>query len=711
MADILSPEEQSVAPQESFDLVGALKAGHSKEDIASYLAEKKKFNIQGAKEEGYTDEQIISHLLGGGASKAFGVEFVRQLGSSAKGIGQILGVADDAQIRAEKEAADIYGALYPKTALAGSFAGAVGDPVALPATAIAPLKAATITGTLARQGAAQGALSGVLEPITKEGVDTGLFNWDRALNAIIGTAGGAAIGGGAGALIQRLTRKPEILAPKTAADEIADVLTGQPAKVADEAAPVVKAEETTIKTKEEQDLIDRLNKLKEDRLVLEEKIATGEPRPVTGELTPAQRMFAEGPERPSPLTGELSPTQKMFAEGPSVPRAVTGELTPMQRMFAEGPTTPRPITGGAQALTPMQRIALEGPQIEGMSAATKAAIDGPQLMPRPITGGASALTETQRMFLRGPQSPADIAKERLSKINEEIVNIENTLVRQAPLTPTQQTQITKIQKILDDNGFKTIDEAVAATAKTAEERAAAQARIDAGQTQTLEQLVRGFRSAGSAAVPPERLFAESYPFSSAPVAAIRATTETPVKGEGVFAKTKIEPVSHAETNDVLKQAVNFLDSKELKEMREGGKFSGTLKGTVDAGIAAARKAAQEEGSYLGWLFKEDDKGNFVNIDKSWNRGEIAAFMPIVRDASNIYKRLMDEAVNINMNGKLSDAALQDVMERMAYPIQIMGIFQAKRTQASRSLNAFKTLNTELKEGKNVKGFMNAGKTC
>ena len=41
----------------------------------------------------------------------------------------------------------------------------------------------------------------------------------------------------------------------------------------------------------------------------------------------------------------------------------------------------------------------------------------------------------------------------------------------------------------------------------------------------------------------------------------------------------------------------------------------------------------------------------------------------------------------------------------------MGIFQAKRTQASRSLNAFKTLNSELKEGKNVKGFMNAGKTC
>lgn len=704
MADILSPEEQSVAPQESFDLVGALKAGHSKEDIASYLAEKKKFNIQGAKEEGYTDEQIISHLLGGGASKAFGVEFVRQLGSSAKGIGQIARVADDAQIRAEKEASDIYGSLYPKTSIAGGFAGAVADPVAFPAAAVAPLKAATIVGTLAKQGAAQGALGGVLEPITKEGVDTGLFNWDRALNAIIGTAGGAAIGGGAGALIQKLTRKSEIPAPKTAADEIADVLTGQPAKVADEATPIVKAADEAI--------------------VPTERAMTGE-GVSTRIISDAETKAIE--TRIGQLSSEIDDLRWRQAEGvpkaeePSVAALLRGEAPVVQREATDLPTGGRDTMGlvspTREQQVPQVAALLQRAQPEpAVSAPTPRTPQQPALLKTDIE---SSIQRRQDEITRLQERLAEKARLEEAKTKPELIQVETvkkvpTVAKEteaAPLTPAEQAKVTQLQQVLDKNGFKTVDEAVAATAKTAEERAAAQARIDAGQTQTLEQLVRGFRSVGSAAVPPERLFAESYPFSSAPVAAIRATTETPVKGEGVFAKTKIEPVSHAETNDVLKQAVNFLDSKELKEMREGGKFSGTLKGTVDAGIAAARKAAQEEGSYLGWLFKEDDKGNFVNIDKSWNRGEIAAFMPIVRDASNIYKRLMDEAVNINMNGKLSDAALQDVMERMAYPIQIMGIFQAKRTQASRSLNAFKTLNTELKEGKNVKGFMNAGKTC
>ena len=86
-------------------------------------------------------------------------------------------------------------------------------------------------------------------------------------------------------------------------------------------------------------------------------------------------------------------------------------------------------------------------------------------------------------------------------------------------------------------------------------------------------------------------------------------------------------------------------------------------------------------------------------------------MPVVRDATRVYNRLMDEAVELNTKGDLDDAALQAVMEKMAYPIQIMGIFQAKRTQASRSLNAFKTLDMSLKEGKTVKGFMNAGVPC
>jgi hypothetical protein len=702
MAEILSPEEQSTALQESFDLVGALKAGHSKEAIASYLAEKNKFNIQGAKEEGYTDEQIIAHLLKGGASKAFGQEFIRQLGSSAQGIGQITGIADNAQIRAEKEASDIYGSLYPKTSIAGTILGAGGDPIALPAVVVAPLKAATITGTLARQGAAQGALGGVLEPITKEGADTGLFNVDRALNAIIGTAGGAVIGGGAGALIQRLTRKPDVpeVAPKTAADEISDVLTGASVKATDEAAPITRAADEAVPV---------------ERAITGEGIA---PRIISDAETKAIET------RIGQLSSEIDDLRWRQAEGapkaeePPVAALLKGEAPVVQREATDLPPVGRDTRGlvspTRQEQQPQVASLFQRAQPEPVPPVVPRSPQQPALLKTNIE---KTIQQKQEEITKLQERLAEKLRLEEARTKPELVQVETKKAVPAkeadiaPLTPAEQAKVAQLQQVLDKNGFKTVDEAVAATAKTAEERAAAQARIDAGQTQTLEQLVRGFRSGGSAAVPPERLYAESYPFSSAPIAAIRATTETPVKGAGVFAKTKIEPVSHAETNDVLKQAVNFLDSKELKEMREGGKFSGTLKGTIDAGIAAARKAAQEEGSYLGWLFKEDDKGNFINIDKSWDRGEIAAFMPIVRDASNIYKRLMDEAVNINMNGKLSDAALQDVMERMAYPIQIMGIFQAKRTQASRSLNAFKTLNSELKEGKNVKGFMNAGKTC
>lgn len=699
MADILSPEEQSVAPQESFDLVGALKAGHSKEDIASYLAEKKKFNIQGAKEEGYTDEQIISHLLGGGASKAFGVEFVRQLGSSAKGIGQILGVADDAQIRAEKEAADIYGALYPKTALAGSFVGAVGDPVALPATAIAPLKAATITGTLARQGAAQGALGGVLEPITKEGVDTGLFNWDRALNAIIGTAGGAAIGGGAGALIQRLTRKPEIPAPKTAADEIADVLTGQPAKVADEAAPIVKAADEAI--------------------VPTERAITGE-GVSTRIISDAETKAIE--TRIGQLTSEIDNLRWRQAEGtpkveePPVAALLRGEAPVVQREATDLPTGGRDTMGLVSPTREQQ-----APQVAALFQRAQpepvVSAPAPRVPQQPAllkTNIENAITQRQDEITRLQERLAEKARLEEAKTKPELIQVETgkkvpvvAKEAEAPLTPAQQTQITKIQKILDDNGFKTVDEAVAATAKTAEERAAAQARIDAGQTQTLEQLVRGFRSGGSAAVPPERLFSDKIVMSSAPQAAVRATMgETkPLRG------SRAEVTTNAEVEKLLKDVGGLLDSAELKAAREGGKYSGTLKGTIEAGIDVATKAAKEEGSFLAWLFKQDDNGNFINIDKSWKAGEIAAFMPIVRDASRIYNKLMAEAVEINMAGKLDDKALQDVMERMVYPIQIMGIFQAKRTQASRSLNAFKTLNTALQKKETVRGFMKANLPC
>ena len=203
----------------------ALKWGYSKKDIADFLAEQEGETdfIKKARDWGYKDDQIIAELLGGGAGKAMSSQFMTGLKSSAQGIGQMLGMVDTEDIKAQREAADIYAANNPILGTTVNIAGNILDPVALPAAIIAPLRGATLATTLAKRGAAQGAFAGAVEPITKEGGES-VFNWDRALNAIIGTAGGAAIGGGAGALIQRLTRKPEIPAPKTSAISSAAVL-------------------------------------------------------------------------------------------------------------------------------------------------------------------------------------------------------------------------------------------------------------------------------------------------------------------------------------------------------------------------------------------------------------------------------------------------------------------------------------------------------
>jgi hypothetical protein len=82
-----------------------------------------------------------------------------------------------------------------------------------------------------------------------------------------------------------------------------------------------------------------------------------------------------------------------------VGRPVTGELTPLQRLALQGPTAPRPVTGG---LTELQRLSAIGPIGEGMTPMQQAAVAGPREVPTPVTGGARALTPGQRTALIGP---------------------------------------------------------------------------------------------------------------------------------------------------------------------------------------------------------------------------------------------------------------------------------------------------------------------
>jgi hypothetical protein len=679
-------------------LTEALKANVPKNHIADFLAEEQNFNIEEARRQGVPDDRIIAYLLGTSASSAFGSQFMQGFKSSAQGIGQMLGMSDREDIKAQREAADIMSSLNPVAGTTGSVVGNILDPIALPTAAVAPLRGATLATTLAKKGAAQGAFSGFLEPITKEEESTGVLSLNRVLNSIISAPIGAAIGGGAGALIQRLTRKPDVpeVAPKTAADEISDVLTGAPVKAADEAAPITRAADEAVPV---------------ERAITGEGIA---PRIISDAETKAIET------RIGQLSSEIDDLRWRQAEGapkaeePPVAALLKGEAPVVQREATDLPPVGRDTRGlvspTRQEQQPQVASLFQRAQPEPVPPVVPRSPQQPALLKTNIE---KTIQQKQEEITKLQERLAEKLRLEEARTKPELVQVETKKAVPAkeadiaPLTPAEQAKVAQLQQVLDKNGFKTVDEAVAATAKTAEERAAAQARIDAGQTQTLEQLVRGFRSGGSAAVPPERLFSDKIVMSSAPQAAVRATMgETkPLRG------SRAEVTTNAEAEKLLQDVGGLLDSAELKAAREGGKYAGTLKGTIEAGIDVATKAAKEEGSFLAWLFKQDDNGDFINIDKSWNRGEIAAFMPIVRDASRIYNKLMAEAVDINMAGKLDDKALQDVMERMVYPIQIMGIFQAKRTQASRSLNAFKTLNAELKGNQTVSGFLNAGKTC
>ena len=687
----LSPEEQvmgavgassgSAGPTQfsGYDLTSALQSGLTPADIARGMAQEIGYRYDDARKAGVTDEQIIAGLMGENAFTAGIKQFIQAAGSSIKGLAQLGGQLNTERALAERQAADIAAANNRAADIAGFVAGSILDPVALPTWAVAPLRGATMTGTLLRQGAAQGAFAGALEPrLTEED--------SIVKNIFFGTALGAGFGAGLGRLIDKVGAKAADVGDATKATEDAG-LTKQASKTAiEDVAQAVSPEPMAVERAitgegvasrimdepQRQAITTRIGQLQSEVDELRWRQTETPEAPVTRETQQAALLRGETPV-PENLADNLPSTSRgLFTPTRAQPEGQVAAL--FQRPAQAVPEAPRGIA------TPQQPALFQG----GLDNAIQTRQD--------------EIARLRNMLTEQDQLVANRNKPELIQ-----VETKKPLAPDAPLTAAERQQIASLQKTLDDNGFNSLDEAIVATGKP-DEVAAAQARIESGNVQTLEQIVRGFRSGGSAAVAPERMFAGATVFPDVERAVVGA-----VMGERA-PKLKIEPVSNADVNKLLQDTVGFL-GKDLKTMREGGDFSGTLKGTVEAGIDAARKAAAEEGSYLNWLFKEDENGNFVNIDKSWSRGEIAAFMPVVRDATRVYNRLMDEAVELNTKGDLDDAALQAVMEKMAYPIQIMGIFQAKRTQASRSLNAFKTLDMSLKEGKTVKGFMNAGVPC
>ena len=158
------------------------------------------------------------------------------------------------------------------------------------------------------------------------------------------------------------------------------------------------------------------------------------------------------------------------------------------------------------------------------------------------------------------------------------------------------------------------------------------------------------------------------------------------------------------------KAVGVLGAKG-RQLRGRGEFGGSLEGTMKAGEKAAARMQREEGSIEDWVFKQDEQGNFPNIDKSWNRAEVEAFRPVYEEARATLSANLAEINRLRDAGELTESALNNLTYRSQLPIGILGIYQGQRTKASDTLNAFKLAKSQFEAGKEVKGLFQPGVDC
>jgi hypothetical protein len=685
-----------------FNLAGAIQAGYTPKTIANFLAQEVGFDIEGARTAGFTDERIISFLAGGDAATAFGKQFMQGAASSFEGIKQLAGVLDEPKARAEQQAADIYSANNPKIGMTGNIVGNVLDPVTLPAWFVAPLRAASLVGTAAKQGLAQGAFSGYVSPVLEEGANTGFLSGERFKNTAIGGAAGVVLGAALGkateGVVNYLGRNAQDVgdiskASKTAIADVADALDNPPSK---RAAEQQASFDATQRAQVEQappvrePLDAAQTKLVEDRIAkTESEIAKFET-----DLANVQR------QQPDKEVGDLlglkeptkRPTEKQIAA-----------------LFKAPEGQDLPAKFGLIAPTP------EAPAKQVAALFKSAAPSEVPVIKQQIVEAAKQGTAQQYLVRQIETKKAEVAQLRaaIAPIQIETKKPIASEVSTPPLTAAQTQQLVSLQKILDDNGFKNVDEAVVASGKP-DEVAAAQARIDAGTPLTAEQAVRdvpsvgaaapstGRQSVGSAATPTELLYAESVPF---PTNAEKLLTGGQTRGANVA------PVSDNEQlNSLFSKAVGVLGAIG-RQLRGRGEFGGSLEGTQKAGEKAAARMIREEGSVIDWVFKQDENGNYLNINKSWNRAEVEAFRPVYEEARATLSANLDEINRLRDAGELTDAALQTLTYKSQLPIGILGIFQGQRTKASDTLNAFKLAKSQFEDGKEIKGLFQPGVDC
>ena len=683
MAYPLSPEEEvmssvgatSVAPSSRFDLTGALQAGVPLSEIADFLAETKRYNVQAARQAGVTDEQIVSELTGNTGFSAGVKRFVESAGSSIKGIAQIAGTADTERLRAERQAAEIASANNPYIGGTAEFAGAIADPINLPAVALAPLRGATLVGTMARQGAAQGALGGFLEPVLKEGGDTGFFSADRAKGAGVGTVAGFALGGvlgkGAESLVNYLTKKAEVpLVDIPQGKQATDAALSDVAKAIDE--PVTNERvfrdaqyDYTPLSVLEKTLIDqRVASLERDIAKLSEE------RTRVDTTETAEKQVA------SLLQGE---TKAPVQTADNLPSKMTGLVSPTKVQ----PTKQTPaLFQGKQTVdvkeAPQVASLFKGYSLDTDLKAKQAEIDMLK----------AKLAQDQEIKLRQvtgklPEPLTQVETRTAPRFAEQPVITREGQVPQAALSPAPRADVVSTQQVtpevqaaLERNGFRTMEEANAALGKSPLDRSGM-----AG-------------SVGSMRTDPYLKLAGDVPFETNP---------EKVFNPAYRGRIDADPVSvDAAINDMHMKAV-AATGRTGRELRGRGRMGGSLEATATLGEKQAARMTAEEGGVLDWALQ--------NADKSWNREEIAAFMPQYKEAQAFLGAQIDEYNRLRSLGQLTQEAEQTIMHRSQVPLGVMSIFQGQRTRASDQLNAFKLAYNRISEGKEVKGFATPGRTC
>ena len=794
MATFLNPEEQvmgsigasGVASSGSFNLVGALQDGYTPAQIAEYLATKKKFNIAGAREDGYTDNQIISHLMGETGFSAAMKNLIQEGGTSIKGIAQvpnwltqklpeslqIPNFLNNERALAERQAAEIAAANAPVAGTIGKFTGAIVDPVSAPAFALKALKAATLVGTMAKQGAAQGALGGFLEPVLTE-------EESRLMNTVKGTAVGTVFGAGIGKASQGVINFLEKKAIKAAGedataaaiDDVAKAIDVPPSREAQAPVdytvpaymrkaeaqgvpvPEFKADPVQIKLVEdriakteaeiakheadlakvqqqqpEKDVADLIG-LKEPTKVPTEKQVAALFKAPEGENLPAKfGLVAPTPEAPAKQVAALfksaAPSEVPVIKQQIVEAAKQG--TAQQYLIRQIETKKAEVERLKGMVAPAPR---EFPiQVETKVRTTPPEQLAPRVQQAPATPAPAPIVQAapQPTRIQEPQPPVATQPVRTQEPAPAVQQTSLPLLPTAPAEPSLRVTLQgrlpemggnllghlPISALTDPRYIKKAMDVLGASSEEQFVKISIPLLQQRGNVLSETEVRQIFGAPAAPSRGPQSVGAAATPkeLLFAEDIPFDTNAEKLITG-GQKRGAKIAPISDSEElNDLMAKTVAVMGAKG-RQLRGKGEFGGSLEGTMKAGQKAADRMIRDEGSVEAFYLKTDAEGNLINVDRSWGREDVVAFGPVVADAMRILSKNIDEVNRLRDAGELTPEALDILTYKSQYPIGIVSIFQGKRTEASLALNAFKTAKSEFEANKTVKGFFQPGVDC